>query len=251
MGSCITKRALGSSPHIVTPTQTTNDYDMSQMARTFLFALSGLSTGPEVQMVAAYEPFYRVVKVRGKVYAAIRSQQGSLVGLFLTYATEREVREVGYACNHTGTVSSFSFHLAVREYIRRVTIGYSDDRAEALQLHTTIRVCSLGDVFDSQYVVDQDFTCQDLGVVGFAARFAADSLAELSIYTAPVMARTSLVPFELQQEEGASLALVAVPYSRALQQQRELREDFISVKECFQGAKNKQRSSMRLEKNPV
>lgn len=250
MGSCVTKRALG-RPHIVPFTQATNDYDMSQLARSFLFALSRtLSTGPEVQLVAAREPFYRVLKVRGDTNTAIRSQHGTLVGLFLTYATEREVKEVGYACNQTGTVSSISLHLAEGEYIRRVMVGYSDDRAEALELHTTSRVSSSGDVMDCQYVMDLDFRDQDLGVVGFAARFAVDTLAELSVYTAPVMARTSLVPFELQQVEGISLALVAVPCSRSIRHQRELREDQASVKECFQSAKNRQRSSMNLANSP-
>lgn len=176
----------------------------------------------------------------------MRSRKGRIIGLFLMYATERNVREVGYMCYQTYSDKTISLRLSGGEYIRRVILGYSDNAAEALELHTNIRICTLGDVLDSQYVVDMDFKNQDLGVVGFSARFGTETLTELSVYTAPVMRKTSLVPLELQEEEGASLALVAAPYSQAIRQQRELKEDLISVKECFLGAKIKHRSSMRL-----
>jgi hypothetical protein len=120
-----------------------------------------------------------------------------------------------------------------------------------MELHTNSRVCSLGDVLNSQYVVDMDFRDQDLGVVGFTARFGTETLTELSVYTAPVMAKTSLIPFELQEEEGASFALVAAPYSQAIRRQRELKEDSAAVKECFRGAKNRYRSSMRLTTSDI
>ena len=257
MGICVTKRALGRSPTIVSSNQVTNDYDMStvhpgQLTRSFLFSLgTQLDAQQDVDMIASCEPFFRLMRVRGKNQAAMRSCKGRIIGLFLRYATERNVREVGHMCSRTYPDKTISLHLSDGEYIRRVMLGYGDDSAEALELHTNSRVCSLGDVLDSQYVVDMDFRDQDLGVVGFAARFGTETLTGLSVYTAPVMAKTSVIPFELQEVEGASLALVAAPYSQAIRRQREHKEDSVAVKECFRGAKNRYRSSMHLTASDI
>lgn len=153
---------------------------------------------------------------------------------------------MGYQCRNRGRGKECWVRLGRYEYIRRVTVGYSEDCVSAMQITTSGRTCGLGDVLDCSYVADLDVSDLDLGIVGFSSQFSKTSLSELSVYTAPVLSRSSLLPFTAQNIDGISFAKVPVTYSTAIQRQKQLNDEFCVIKESFLIVKKEKRGSVQF-----
>ena len=164
-------------------------------------------------------------------YPVHRTDSGTIDGLLVKYSTDKGHKETGHAGAPGG--KSMAFSMAPGEYICRMMVGFGEEEAQAVEFHTTLHKHALGDVYDSLYIADVDFTQLDVAIVGFSAAFTPVSLYELSVYSAPITAKATSVPLVSYNLENASPAKVPELYYQSKRQERELQRDGVVIKDCF------------------
>ena len=155
----------------------------------------------------------------------------------MRYATEKNVKEVGYRCANAEEEEVLDISLSRGEYLTRLLLGFTEDRAESFDLRTSLHAHSLGDIFNSPFVADLDFTEMDVAIIGFTAVFTSECLTELSVYTAPVMAKTTVVPLVKAFRECQSPALIPEEYYRFKLLESQLVHDRAVITDCFRSSR--------------
>lgn len=229
MGACVAKVVPRSKAPVVT-----NDYDMStvhpaQLTKEFVF---GLQAPAKTNLEAVgSSPFYSLRALHSKSHSVHRTEDGKIDGLIVKYSTEKGHRETGHAGAPGG--KNMTFSIGAGEHISRVMVGFGEEVAEAIEFHTTLHKHALGDIYDSLYIADVDFSQLDVAIVGFSASFSSLSLCELSVYFAPITAKASKVPLVAYSLEDTSPAKVPELYYQSKRQERELQRDRVVIKDCF------------------
>ena len=227
MGACVSKVVPRRRSEVVT-----NEYDMSefhpgQLAREFVFALRESSQqSSTLEAIDSSSPFYAL-----RTLSVHMSSSGAIDGLGIKYVTEKGNKEVSHSGEADG--KNMVFSMANGECIRRMLVGFSESKAQAIEFHTTMHKHMLGDIYDSECIADVDFTQLDVAIVGFSAAFTSVSLQELSVYFAPITAKAACVPLVSLNLEDTSPAKVPFLYYQSQRQERELLRDRRAIKDCF------------------
>ena len=163
--------------------------------------------------------------------------------------TEKVTREVGYHCQGKDKSRVLTVSFAPGEFIFRLLVGFSEERSEAMEIHTNLRKHNLGDIYESMYVADVDFSETDLAIVGLSTVFTSVCLTELSVYAAPVMSKASFVPLVKLNAEGISPTFVPEAYFKSKLLEKEIKRDKKVIKDIFTHTKVLRRASTNFVPN--
>jgi hypothetical protein len=209
-----------------------SEFHPGQLAKEFVFALRESSLQNfTLEAIDSSSPFYALRTLTGTCHSVHMSSSGAIDGLGVKYVTEKGNREVSHSGEAEG--KNMVFSMANGECIRRMLVGFGENKAQAIEFHTTLHKHMLGDIYDSECIADVDFTQLDVAIVGFSAAFTPLSLRELSVYFAPITAKATCVPLVSLNLEDTSPAKVPLLYYQSQRQERELLRDRRAIKDCF------------------